>query len=225
MKQTLVLLTTALLGVSFQAQAVTVKEYVAVRGGYAATKHQTSEHYEEVLKPVKNDWNSKAGIGSVAYGLKAGYLRAELEGNATSTTKETKRFYTEGSDVKTTARINTASVMFNSYLELPVDFPVRPYISAGVGMAHIKGKFKNQEGQYLDNSKVSGNHLAWQIGAGLACEITPEWAVDIGYRVMDYGTISKKIVDYENGYEKNYLGKLRLDAKIYTAYIGARYSF
>ena len=229
MKKALLLFTAIVLGVSFQAEAVAIKNYVALRAGFAAMKHQSKEQYNDVRNPVKNDWNGDAGMGSVAFGLKAGYLRAEVEGNATSTTKETRQFHTSDyTDMtNTTARINTSSVMFNTYLELPVDFPLRPYISAGVGMAHIKGKFKSRSGEHKDRivtTSMSGNHLAWQVGAGLAYEITPEWAVDLGYRFMNYGNITKKIKDH-SGTETLDLGKVRLDAKTYNIYFGVRYAF
>lgn len=226
MKKTLLLLTVAFLGASFQAQAITYKEYIALRGGYAAMKHQTQEHYKDAVKPLKNDWDGDAGIGSVAYGLKVGYLRAEVEGNATSTTKETKNFRSDGYpyNMSTTSRINTTSVMFNSYLELPVDFPLRPYIGAGAGMAHVKAKFKNRTDDSENSTNFSGNHFAWQVGAGLAYEITPEWSIDLGYRFMNLGSINKKIIDYSGNGTSNTLGKIRLSTKMYSAYLGIRYA-
>ena len=229
MKKTLLLFTAVVLGASFQAQAVTVGNYTALRAGFAATKHQTKEQYSGNLKPVKIDWNGDAGMGSIAFGLKAGYLRAEVEGNATSTTKETRQFNTENySDVtNTTSRINTSSVMFNTYLELPVDFPLRPYVSAGAGIGHIKGKFKSRSGEHKDQvttTSVSGNHFAWQVGAGLAYEISRDWSVDLGYRFMNLGHVNKNIKDYsETGALE--LGKIRLDAKIYNVYFGVRCAF
>ncbi len=227
MKKTLLLLaTTAIWGASFQAQAFILRDYVSVKGGYAAMKHQSMEKYRDNTKPLENDWNGDAGMGSVAYGLKAGYLRVEAEGNATSATRKKRQFLsTVYSDVNTTTNISTLSAMFNAYLELPVEFPLRPYIGAGVGMAHIRARFKTLADDNVKSARANGNHFAWQVGAGIAYDITPYWTVDVGYRFLNYGNIVKKITDYSASGLNNKLGDLRVDAKVYNAYVGVRYTF
>ena len=114
--------------------------------------------------------------------------------------------------------------MFNSYLELPVDFPVRPYIGAGVGGAHIKAQFKSRSTTDADKVKFSDNHFAWQAGAGIAWEITPAWAIDIGWRYMDLGNIVKKTAVPLGGGVFD-ASKLRVTAKSYNTYLKLRYTF
>ena len=218
MKKTLVLITTTILWTSFQAHAISTSDYIALKGGYAAMKYQTKESYKGETTTVKHNWDGDAALGSVAYGLKGGYLRVEAEGSGTTIVEKKKNF---NSGSSSEGRINAAGVMLNSYLELPVDFPVKPYINAGAGMAHIKARFRNKTDTESSTVSFSDNHFAWQVGAGIGYEVTSELAIDLGYRFISYGKLDKKIYDDAS----NEIGTIRADAKAYNAYIGLRYSF
>ncbi len=222
----LLFLSTAIVFTTYQAYALDIKEYVAIRGGYYDSKHQTKEQYTGVEAPPKQSWNEGLAGVSVAYGLKAGYLRAEIEGNANDSTEITRNFYSDDGTFESTVigKIQTSSILFNSYLELPIDFPVKPYIGAGIGLAHIRAKFQNKYQLNNAKSEVSKNHFAWQVGAGLTWEITRNWAMDMGYRFLDYGTIQReKHTLREDGTSED--SKLRIKSKAHNVYVGARYSF
>ena len=225
MKKTLLVATVIMMS-AFQAQAVVVHDYIAIRGTYAGMEHKSKEKYSgSTERPVYN-WNDNVGGGSVAYGLKAGYLRAEVEGNINSATETTRNFLTETGEIDSTTvgKIKTSSVFFNTYLELPVDFPVRPYISAGAGMSHVKAQFKNSSPVYTGKTKLIKNRFAWQVGAGIATEITPEWAVDIGYRYINYGRITKETFEPEEGGAVDH-STLSVSSQSHNVYLGLRYTF
>ncbi len=226
MKKSLLFLSFSVLLISAQAQAVSIRDYVALRGGYASVTQQSKEHYHDTNQTQKLNWDGDAAIGSVAYGLKIGYLRVEAEGNLSSETEKKKKFKNPDASLNASleGKIQTSSIMFNSYLEAPFDFPVKPYISAGVGMGHIKARFRGTTPQKEEKTKVSRNHFAWQVGAGLSCEITPQWAFDVGYRIMDLGTISKRIKTYNDDDTTNN-ADIDISSKIHNVYAGMRYTF
>ena len=225
MKTGLLLLSSVVLLTTFQAQAK-MMEYVSFKGGYSAMKHISKKRYKDSPETPKYKWNGGVASGSVAYGLKEGYLRAEVEANINSIAEKKRNFYEDDGSISETvfSKIKTSSGFFNIYLETPFDFPIKPYVGAGAGMAHVKAQFKARSGATGEKTKLSDNHFAWQVGAGISCEITPEWAIDIGYRFMDFGNIVKKTI-YPNGDGTFYADKLRVTAKSHNAYLGIRYMF
>ena len=159
----------------------------------------------------KNKLKDKIYGGSLAYGLKYADIRAELEGNINTGARKKL----EGGKIKT--KIYAHSLMLNGYYDIPTGFPIRPYIGAGAGLAHVKGvrKWSFPDIGYSDKFKMSNNEIAYQLSAGISYEITQNLAIDAEYRHTDFGRFSKT----------DAYGKSTLSVKTHNCYLGLRYIF
>lgn len=72
------------------------------------------------------------------------------------------------------------SLMANGLWDLPVNFPVRPYVGAGIGAAYLDfNNIKTSTGTFLKDSDVQ---FAYQGIAGLGWEIVENWRANLDYR-------------------------------------------
>jgi opacity protein-like surface antigen len=92
-----------------------------------------------------------------------------------------------GADVYS-ANHTAALFLANGYIDLGTWFGITPYVGGGVGVAArgLDGLIDNTFGYAKDTSKTS---FAWQVGAGLAFNVTPNLELELGYRYLDMGNI------------------------------------
>jgi len=191
--------------VVFSVQAAELQQYTSLKTNYTSMRN-TFKNMEG-----KRKLNKRVYGGSLAYGLKFGDVRTELEGNINKAAR--KRLAYE--DVKT--KIHADSVMLNGYYDIPTGIALRPYIGAGIGIARVRGIFKwipeyeEDPGKF----KMSGNKLAYQLAGGATYELTQNWNIDAEYRHAYFGTISKT----------DEYGKSTLSVKTHNFYLGLRYTF
>lgn len=74
--------------------------------------------------------------------------------------------------------INVLSFLINGYYDIPMDAPVTPFISGGIGFANVQLE-DDDGGRDADDSV-----FAYQIGAGLGYVVDEQITVDCGYRYM-----------------------------------------
>jgi opacity protein-like surface antigen len=146
-----------------------------------------------------------------AYGVRAGYVRAEAEIN---NSRDIKRNWLTAKSDKGDAypvshfRLYKHSFMANAYFDYLTCTPWTPYVGAGIGLSHLKADF----GEHAK----SVNNLAWQVMAGVAYDVTSNWTLDAGYRYADLGRIRKNYVD---------TGVVKVKARDHEIMFGARYNF
>lgn len=105
------------------------------------------------------------------------------------------------------------AIMTNVLYDLPVDFPVHPYIGGGLGAAdytpyHIRGEGMPYS-TYVGGPDRWG--LAWQAIGGVAFDLTPNIALTAEYRYFE------NVDDHPRGVANDY--------EAHSALIGIRYSF
>ena len=150
----------------------------------------------------------------VAYGVRAGYVRGELEWNGS---RDIKRNWVKDGDLEIDHfRLYKHSFMANVYFDYLTCTPWTPYVGAGLGMSYLKGQLFNGGQKVMDKSTYS---LAWQVMGGIAYEFNSHWAVDLGYRYADYGRIRKN-EGFRGG---NVVSKVT--ARDHEIMLGARYTF
>ncbi len=141
----------------------------------------------------------------VAYGVKAGYVRGELELNNSGNLK--KSFSDdEGTDH---LKLYKHSLMANAYFDYLTCTPWTPYVGAGLGTSYLKYSWNGGE------SKKTVYNLAWQVMAGIGYDINANWTLDAGYRYADYGRIRKNDGD----------GVTKYKVRDHEIMLGARYTF
>ncbi len=185
------------------AQAVELQQYVSLKGNYAKLDGDFK------AGDYKASADDKVLGASVAYGVKLSDIRAELEGNLNG--DASKKFVdVEGDPTKAT--VKTESLFLNAYYDIPTGMAVKPYVGAGIGYARLKGKLKWED----ESLTIKKNKLAYQVGAGVSYELTQNWAIDAGYRYIDYGKFTKRDEDGE---------KMKWTADSHNFYLGVRFTF
>lgn len=209
MKKTLLFATAIACLFAMDANAA-INQYVSVKGNYSFMDNQFKEKgteteagqtvpYSEKISLDDNTWGA-----SVAYGVKTGPIRTELELNWND---DADKNLDEGDKVE----VESNSVMLNAYYDIETGTKVTPYVGVGIGMAHNKVS--------AEDYNLSENDFAWQVGVGTSVAITKSLDFDMGYRYKDNGSAKKTTKDNE-GYSKD-----RLDVTSHNVYVGFRYSF
>lgn len=180
-----------------------VKQYVSGKMSYDfdMVKVKAADYTNGIFRDHRN----KNVIGEhIAYGIRAGYVRAELEFNAAHNVKRGGAMGGEYVHLK----LRKNSTMANAYFDYLTCTPWTPYVGAGIGMSYMKA-------DYRDLGVKSAYNLAWQVMAGVTYDINSRWALDAGYRYADYGQVRKSLPN----------GVIKTTARDHEILFGFRYSF
>ena len=179
-----------------------INQYVSGKLSYDFNRVNIKQHSYTDADITRAKANKELFGTHVAYGLRAGYVRGEIELNNSRDIK--RNWLAEGLDH---FRLYKHSFMANAYFDYLTCTPWTPYVGAGIGLSHLKA----------DNGDVakSVNNLAWQVMAGLAYDITSNWTADVGYRYADLGRVRK---NYGEGVTK-------VTARDHEIMAGVRYNF
>ncbi len=140
----------------------------------------------------------------LAYGVRAGYVRGELEWNGS---RDIKRNWVKDGDLEIDHfRLYKHSFMANVYFDYLTCTPWTPYLGAGMGVSYLKAD--------LGEIAKSGYRLAWQVMGGLTYDFNSHWAADLGYRYADLGRI-------RFGGEE----VAKINARDHEILLGVRYTF
>lgn len=188
-------------------------------------------------------------------------FRAELEYSRFSDA-ETQRSETRGMDSPgkghITARqtLGIQTLFLNAYYDFKTDTRYTPYIGAGLGLGliDVNGHFVFRANGFIPptndmtyavdvvgtNSKTITN-FAWNVGAGIAFDLTTKWTLDAGYRFVSLGSVDVKSTGFQGytvdwngiagpGSHDNLTGRFSVNMKAKNIYqhqlfLGARYTF
>ncbi len=140
-------------------------------------------------------WNGKflsrpayAGVSGVGYGFGDGF-RVELDGNYYRNTL--RKSYHQGvnsgavAESVTSGGMNTYGLMVNGLYDIPVQFPIIPYIGAGAGYEWQQFSHRVNDGGNYFISGTQGS-FAYDVIAGAAYELptVPGLAITAEYRFM-----------------------------------------
>lgn len=128
------------------------------------------------------------------------------------------------------AEVTKLTAMVNAYADLGHWGGVTPYVGAGVGTAFVDwSNYRFEDfcdtcgGTLLGRGEWASDadwHFAWALMAGLAVELTPNLALDVGYRFVD---IDDGVIIKDNDPLN---GDVRFeDLQEHEARIGLRYTF
>ena len=141
----------------------------------------------------------------IAYGVRAGYVRGELEFNGSRDIKRNHVAFGDGEIDH--FKLYKRSGMANIYFDYLTCTPWTPYVGAGMGVSYLKVK--------SDDISRSGYRLAWQVMGGVTYDINTNWALDLGYRYADLGRV--RIANDE--------AVAKVSARDHEIMFGVRYTF
>jgi opacity protein-like surface antigen len=124
---------------------------------------------------------------------------------------------------------NAQFILGNLWVDLPIDEVIRPYVGGGIGFGRLDMDMNatwtvsGAEYSVIDDSDWG---FAYQVGAGVAFDITPNIAIDVGYRYKVINNLNFNLDDeiiaslgYGDGEE------LEKDYKSHNVLVGLRFSF
>ena len=182
-----------------------VSQYVSGKVSYDFNKVDVKNNNGSAIEEIKMD---KELFGThLAYGVKAGYVRGELELNNSRDVKRNHVTDTQWTGEYDHFRLYKHSVMANAYFDFLTCTPWTPYVGTGLGVSYLKAD-SGEEAKSVYN-------LAWQVMAGITYSVNLDWDLDLGYRYADLGRIRK---NYGNGVTK-------VTAREHEVLFGVRYNF
>jgi opacity protein-like surface antigen len=114
-------------------------------------------------------------------GLKSSFLRADVTADLSLPARYTGSIATPDD---TRAKIRSASVLLNGYLDLGTWYGLTPYVGAGAGGALVK--VSDVQGPIVAESNSRWN-FAWAGMTGVAWTVAPNLQIDFGYRYLHLG--------------------------------------
>ena len=189
---------------SASAQAE-VSQYVSAKLSYDFNKVKAKTGGEG-MDAVAHAKLNKVLVGNphIAYGLRAGYVRGELEFNGS---RDIKRNHVREAGVDH-FRLYKQSYMANVYFDYLTCTPWTPYLGAGMGVSYLKA----DNGEFAKSVYT----LAWQVMGGLTYDFNSHWAADLGYRYADLGRV------------RGHFGQdsvTKVSARDHEIMLGVRYTF
>jgi opacity protein-like surface antigen len=197
--------------------------YVSVFGGWSHAKDEdgsfTTTSSGVYLFDLELDDGFTAGLALGAHINE--WLRGEIEvsGNwhdvegAIGTTPPLTTYYVEGDE-------DALFVLANLWFEVPLGMgPFRPYAGGGVGFGRLSLDLDTTGGSPVVDDSDWG--FAWQLGAGVAFDVSSNMAIDIGYR---YKRIHNVELDVETALFSTPEG-IDKDYSSHNIIAGIRFSF
>jgi opacity protein-like surface antigen len=136
--------------------------------------------------PTANDFGS-GFLGGAGLGYKSHWLRADTTIDYTSI-NYSGTIATPGD---ATAKVSALTALFNGYLDLGTWYGLTPYVGAGAGVSQIKTSDYTSTVAPPFASGLSNTQwkFAWALMSGAAINVTPNVAVDVGYRYLNLGDV------------------------------------
>lgn len=112
-----------------------------------------------------------------------------------TTTQAFQATFTGTANVVAQGKAHTYALMANVWYDIDVGTWMKPYFGGGAGFAKTVV-------EATDVYKGEGSSFAWQFGAGVNVALDATTSLDIGYRVMDAGTVELDIPLLSGGVAK-----------------------
>lgn len=141
----------------------------------------------DVRETAVRDHHDASFAPGVAIGVAHGPLRAEVEYTHMLEADIEKEYETDLLNAK------FDRVMVNGYVDLGLSYYVRPYVMAGVGVAHHEVTYKGED--------FSGSNMAWNVGAGVGFYLNRNLALDVGVKYIDLGDVEMDSSDKDFSFD------------------------
>jgi|GEM_PF-1197324 len=205
------------------------KAYVAMKGGvfFGSSggfdlEDSAASHSTDTDPVIVGGWLGAAlGLDWADIGVP---IRNELEFSYRFKTKndiEAKN-QTTGVSQSGNMEVESQNYMLNTYYDISVGGLFSPYIGVGFGLARNVVEVDTTLGgvaQSFGNDEQI--NFAWSLNAGAAYRVTPNWALDFGYRYISLGEIKTADGTGANAGRRFEHGTL----KSHDLSLGVRYSF
>jgi opacity protein-like surface antigen len=197
--------------------------YVGVFGGYAfgSDLEYNVSYYPSYDLDIQNTWALGAKIGytfpfarAIAVEFEYMYFGPDVDRTVLASAGDDS--YAIDGD------LDVHNFMFNFIAKYP-EGRLHPFLGFGLGVSDVDFSFKEMEQFGGETFTYSGSHddtaFAWQIFAGVNCEINRNFSFDLAYRYFMANTDD----DYEDYYYYYYGTELEIESSIFS--VGLNYHF
>jgi OOP family OmpA-OmpF porin len=199
--------TAAVIGFASAASAQSSGWYAGIMGG--ASWLQDSDVTGSGINTPLEFGTGWAALGAVGYDFgrfNFGGLRAEGELSWRAHSVDT---------AGNNGDVSAMAMMVNGLYDLPINFPVRPYLGVGVGAARVNfDDTRLSSTRTLDSSDMA---FAYQGIVGLGWDINPSWRLNLDYRYFATLDLNLKTTSVPDSVETEY--------KSHNAMLGLVYKF
>ncbi|HCC0887942.1 TPA: porin family protein [Salmonella enterica] len=122
-------------------------------------------------------------------------------------------------------QVQMTTYMVNGYYDFHNSTPFTPYISAGIGLAHVKLKNNTVPVGFDINETLSSskNNFAWGAGIGAKYAVTDNLAIDASYKYINAGKIQLSQNNYAGDEHTSYSAETKAASNDFM--MGITYSF
>ncbi|HCL5271830.1 TPA: adhesin/invasin protein PagN [Salmonella enterica] len=122
-------------------------------------------------------------------------------------------------------QVRMATYMVNGYYDFHNSTAFTPYISAGVGLAHVKLKNNTIPVGFDINETLSAskNNFAWGAGIGAKYAVTDNIAIDASYKYINAGKVSISKNNYAGDEHTSYYADTKAASNDFM--LGITYAF
>ncbi|MCG8640760.1 MAG: porin family protein [Desulfobacterales bacterium] len=183
--------------------------YVGLKVGavYLTDSDLTDPNLAGTVLEVESDTGFSVGA-AVGYGFSNNF---RLEGEISYQSNDVDKISFLGLSTSTTGDSTALTFLLNGYYDFKNNSPLTPFITGGLGYSKVELNDFNLPGSGLPNINEDDNVFAYQVGVGLAYEMTEKATFDIGYRY--FATEDPELDTSEVEFQNHIL------------YLGLRYSF
>lgn len=193
-----------LVSVATTAKAQSSRLYFA---GYLGLNTHGDNEFDESSVPVSGDLEMKNAFSLAgALGLRINN-NMRFEGEISYRNADMDRVdFDQGGSFKLGGDLTTWLYMVNFYYDFDFEWQyIRPFVTAGVGVAFHDGNIDDVSGLALDTSDDSLD-FAWQVGGGLKYRVRDNMAFTGNYRYLDTTDIGLKSYEIDYGSHEFRLG-------------------
>ena len=222
-KSTLILCALALCGL-LAATPAQAGDYIGGNISYTAPQDADFE-YKNFPLVIESSYSDGVGFGLVFGKSYDNNLR--IEGELGYRSNDLDSFNEEGESFAADGDISVFSFLFSTYYDLVNPSRLTPYFGAGLG-----GAYANLDARLIDPAledlvfSDEALALTYQLGGGVACKITRELTLDLGYRF--FSTANLKFKDQDNtlvDIDGNVLNSFETDYSAHNVSLGLRLAF
>ncbi len=181
--------------------------YVSVHGGPASVNKLTVSDTQLPGERFRTEPDAGPSVlGAVGYDF--GRVRLEGEGGYQST--ELDKMRGNAGTALLNGNLSVAHALANAYVDFGHGSFV-PFITAGGGIARVDLDRVSFPGSSVTGGDDGDSVFAWQLGAGIACDLDEHWTCEFLYRY--FATADADV------------GTTTMDFASHNIYLGLRYNF
>ena len=201
--------------------------YGAIKGGgsWFDTSNPTRTENATGTPTTTTSWDDDGFVLGAAVGWDFMNMdvpvRAEMEYMYHSEIDYNYANSSNSTDFKNEVQVST--VFLNAYWDIHNDTAFTPYIGGGIGLAMINEDYSTSTMTLSDTGNTTTN-FAWNIGAGVAVNLTDNLLLDVMYRYENYGSLSDNTITGTTGSVVETL-KFDDDLSSHNALVSLRYYF